>query len=252
VAPIVPVVPPSVPVLPALPAAGSPGEVPGTPVDRSKPTDRELLAVPNLTAPTPGDITVRSLNQSIAAAVLGGVLLAPATPARAQLPIPLPNTIGQQTELAELKKQVDESNKKLADIQKDLKSLTELLNGRRDKDGFPIETSPGIVSELKKLTDRLAAVESELNKVKGTTALRPGTTPTTPDPRAGKGTVRIVNEYPVQISIVVNGTSYRIAPTKTQDIEVPAGEFTYQLLESGAASTKSVIKEKETVTLRIK
>jgi hypothetical protein len=56
----------------------------------------------------------------------------------------------------------------------------------------------------------------------------------------------------VQISIVVNGTSYRVAPSKTFDVDVPAGEFSYQLLESGAASTKSVIKEKETVTLRIK
>ena len=74
----------------------------------------------------------------------------------------------------------------------------------------------------------------------------------TVDPKAGKGTVRVVNEYPVQISIVVNGTSYRVAPSKTLDIDVPAGDFTYQLLEAGAASTKSVIREKETVTLRIK
>ena len=41
-------------------------------------------------------------------------------------------------------------------------------------------------------------------------------------------------------------------PSKTLDVDVPAGNFTYQLLESGAEATKSVIKEKETVTLRIK
>ena len=36
------------------------------------------------------------------------------------------------------------------------------------------------------------------------------------------------------------------------DVEVPAGDFTYHLLQSGAAPTKSAIKDKETVTLRIK
>jgi len=173
------------------------------------------------------------------------------------LTVPLPTRIDDKTDLADLKTKVETANTRLGDIQKDLKNLTELLNGRRDKDGFPIETSPGLVAELKKLTDRLAAVESELGKMKGQTSLRPGSTGGPApgaiiDPRAAKGIIRVVNEYPVQISIVVNGTSYRVAPTKTMDVEVPAGEFTYQLLESGAASTKSVIKEKETVTLRIK
>ncbi len=150
----------------------------------------------------------------------------------------------------ELKKQVDDANRKLTDIQSDIKQLTELLNGKKDEKGFPLPSDPGLVAEMKKLTDKLSELETELNKMKTQTALRPPTA--TPDPKAGKGTVRVVNEYPVRISIVVNGTSYRVEPTKSLDIEVPAGEFTYQLLESGAASTKSVIKEKETVTLRIK
>lgn len=269
VAPVLPVAPPSpdpmIPALPGFPAVGAPGEAPGTPVERARPGEHtrskpegDSIPVPNSTVLTPGDLTVRIPNESIAAAVIGGMLLAPATPApAAQFSLPLPTKIDQATDIADLKKQADEANKKLADIQRDLKQLTELLNGRKDKDGFPIETSPGLVTELKKLTDRLARVEEDLGKMKTQTALRPGSTgSSTPsavvDPRAGKGTVRVVNEYPVQISIVVNGTSYRVAPTKSLDVDVPAGEFSYQLLESGAASTKSVIKEKETVTLRIK
>ena len=269
VAPVVPVAPPVldpvIPALPGFPAVGTPGEAPGTPVDRAKPGDHslskpegDLLPVPKPIVLTPGDPTVRILNESIAAAVVGGMLLAPASPAPAgQFSLPLPTKIDQATDIADLKKQADEANKKLADIQKDLKQLTELLNGRKDKDGFPIETSPGLVAELKELTNRLAKVEEDLSKMKGQTSLRPGSSPGTApggalDPRTGKGTVRVVNEYPVQISIVVNGTSYRVAPTRSLDVEVPVGEFSYQLLESGAASTKSVIKEKETVTLRIK
>ncbi len=62
----------------------------------------------------------------------------------------------------------------------------------------------------------------------------------------------VVNEYQREISMVINDKSYRIAPASKIEVEVPAGDFAYQLLESGAATTRSVIKDKETVTLRIK
>ena len=226
-------------------------------MDRVKPGDQSITKPErdlNLIAPTTGDPTVRILNESIAAAVVGGMLYAPASAAPpVQLTVPLPLQIQDKTDVADLKTKIEAANNKLTDIQKDLKDLTELLKGRKDKDGFPIETSPGLIAELRKFTDRLARVEEDLNKMKGQTSLRPATPNVIPaDPRTGKGTIRVVNEYPVQISIVVNGTSYRVAPTKSLDVDVAAGEFTYQLLESGAASTKSVIKEKETVTLRIK
>jgi outer membrane murein-binding lipoprotein Lpp len=274
VKPIEPIVPPPIappdltkpvaPEVPVLPAIGQPSETPAKPasIERPKPIEppllqsgREILPTPNLTAPTPGDPTVKTLNQTVAAAVLGGVLFAPAK-AAAQLPIPLPIQIDEKADIAKLKTDVEAANTKLGEIQKDLKQLAELLTGARDKEGFIIPTNPGLVTDIKNLTNRLKAVEEELSKMKGqSSSLRPGSTgaPSTPvDPRAGKGIVRIVNEYPVQISIVVNGTSYRVAPSKSLDIDVAAGEFTYQLLESGAAGTKSVIKEKETVTLRIK
>jgi hypothetical protein len=191
---------------------------------------------------------------SIAAAIVSGMLLAQPQPIVAAPPFVPPITfsrpiaVDDKTEIADLKKQVEDSNKKLDAIQAQLKQLNELLNGRRDEKGLRLESDPGVVEELKRLKDKLAKVDEELTKMKSQTALRPAAV----DPRAGKGTVRIVNEYPVQVSIVVNGTSYRVAPSKILDIDVPAGEFTYQLLESGAASTKSVIKERETVTLRIK
>jgi hypothetical protein len=257
--PVRPVLPTPPPVAPVVPTVGHPGEAPGKTVDRPRPNegplpkDRDLFPIPNPTtplhpAPTPGDTLMTTVNLTAAAAVLGGVLSAPATPVAAVPPVapvvPLPGMIAAQD-----KTELEAVNKKLDSIQAQLKQLNELLNGRRDDKGVRIESDPGVVEELKRLKDKLAKLDEEVTKMKSQTSLRP-VTPA--DPRAGKGTVRIVNEYPVQISIVVNGTSYRVAPTRTQDIEVPAGEFTYQLLEAGAAPTKSVIKEKETVTLRIK
>ena len=201
------------------------------------------------------------LKNVAALAVIGGALMTP-KPVEAAPVVPLPvslipvgqtgggNAKDDKIDLPELKKQVEEANRKLTDIQRDIKTLTELLRGKKDEKGYPVESDPGLVAQMKKLTDKLSELETELNKMKTQTSLRPPTA--TPDPKTGKGTVRVVNEYPVRVSIVVNGTSYRVDPTRSLDIEVPAGEFTYQLLESGAASTKSNIKEKETVTLRIK
>jgi hypothetical protein len=254
VLPTPPPVAPITPMVPAIPAAGSPGEAPGTVVDRSKPPENPF-PIPNTTIPlhpamTPGDSAMTRLNTA-AAAVLGGALLATSSQAGAFPPvaptIPVPGAIA-----ADGQPDLKTVNDKLDEIQKQLKTISELLNGKKDANGFPLPSDPGIVAELKTLKDRLAAIDAELNKMKTQTSLRPPSSPSTPDPRAGKGTVRVVNEYPVQISIVVNGTSYRVAPNKTMDIDVPAGEFSYQLLEAGSGSTKSVIKEKETVTLRIK
>jgi hypothetical protein len=257
--PVIPVIPPpnpivdpTKPMVPAIPAIGNPGTPTGTTVDLVKPP-----ALIDPIVPTPGE-TMFYLNRTAALAVLGGAIMAPSSPATAGPTLPgtfppvSPIRADDKTDLEALKTQVATANQKLTDIQRDLKQLTELLNGRKDERGFPIPTDPGLVATMKTLSDKLNEVDKELNKLKTQTTLRPPNPPITPDPKAGKGTIRVVNEYPVLISIVVNGTSYRVEPTKTLDIDVPAGDFTYQLLQSGAATTKSVIKEKETVTLRIK
>jgi hypothetical protein len=268
---VLPVVPPPADLAkPTIPAVGLPGGATGTPVDVAKPsaapkavTPVQPLPVPtNPAAPTPGDNTMLQLHKAAALAVIGGALLAPASPAKSAPVVPLPasfatgQTGGAQTDdkvdLPTLKKRIDDVDNKLTAIQKDIKTLTELLNGKKDEKGYPLPSDPGVVAQMKSLSDKLTTLQDELTRLKTQTSLRPPTTGGAADPKAGKGTVRIVNEYPVRISIVVNGTSYRVEPTKSLDVEVPAGEFSYQLLESGAASTKSQIKEKETVTLRIK
>ncbi len=209
-----------------------------------------------------------TFNQTAAAAVLGGVLSAPANPALAVPPFPAPVVpvapikADEKTDAAEAKRLGEDANRKLTAIQEQLKQLAEVLNGKRDEKGFPLPSDPGLVAEMRTLKDKLERLEKDVFKLETdirslkSTSLRPpapGPIPgATVDPKAGKGTVRVVNEYPVQISIVVNGTSHRVAPSKSLDIDVAAGDFTYQLLESGAASTKSVIKERETVTLRIR
>src|SRR5262249_1356030 len=147
---------------------------------------------------------------------------------------------------AELKAQLDTTNAKLDGIQRTLDRLTELLEGKRDAKGFRIESDPGAVEEIKRLKNQLADLQKQMDTMKSSTSLRPGATIT------NRGTVRVVNDYPVEISIVINGRSYRVAANTTTNVDVPVGEFTYQLLQSGASEVRSRIAEKEVVTLRVK
>jgi GNAT superfamily N-acetyltransferase len=140
------------------------------------------------------------------------------------------------------------------------KLIYKLCSHRRQKISLAVReggilvdpTAPGTVEDVKVLKDRIADLEKELKALKTQTSLKPSVG--TPPEVKPKGIVRIVNEYPVEIAMLINNNpqTYRVAPGTKLDVEVPAGEFSYQLLQSGVPATKSIIKDKETVTLRIK
>ena len=278
--------PPGVPALPGIPdmppvpvgrptGMGTGAEPPATTVERPKPpegplgtSEKYVFPVPrtpgttppvnplpvaptgtgpkfDTNATTPGDPTMfNASRQTALAAVIGGALaFAPANPAAA-LPLPLPGKVGG---MADPPKDNRTEAEKIADLLKDVKRLTEMIEGRKDEAGFPIPNT-GLKEKVQTLENKIAAMEKQLEAMKGTTALRPGGGGAV----AARGIVRVVNEYPIEVSIVVNDSSYRVVPGKTRDVEIPAGDFTYQLLQNGAAPTKSTIKDKEVVTLRIK
>ena len=203
-----------------------------------------------------------NLKSTAAAAVLGSALAFPPVKVEAA-------PSGGMTETQGTKDATKTADEKLTDIQRDLKRLTELLDGRRDETGSRLPSDPGLVQQVRDLKDKMAALEKQVNELK-TTSLRPptGGTPgaaipgiptpmpvATPAPAAAaQGTVRVVNEYPIEITMVVNGRSYRVAPNATQDIPIAVGEFSYQLLSGSTAlaPTRSTIREREVVTLRIK
>lgn len=257
----------TVPALPpiTLPGGGSGRETPGTTVDRAEPTlgasDKFVFPVPAVPNPLDSqlrDDAMHKLTATAAFAVLSGALLG-AEQATAFPIIPPPSNIpmpgalvkaDDKTDIAQLKKDLGEANKKIAALQEQVDTLTELLKGKKDDKGITLPSDPGAVAEIKQLKDKIATLQTELNSLKSqTSSLKPsvGTPETKPT-----GTVKIINEYPVEISIVVNDKSYRVAPSKVLDVEVPAGDFTYQLLTAGAQATKSVIQKGETVRLRIK
>jgi hypothetical protein len=222
---------------PAPAAIGTPivPRLPDPPAGPGKPAD-----------PTPGDTTMKPFNKTVVAAVVGTALAL--TPAKAVAR----DTNNQPVTTEDLKKQIDEANRKLAALQEDVKKLTELLDGRKDpKTGTRLEFDRGLAAEVKDLKDQLDRLERAMKS--SSTSLRPGTAPPALVPAlTNRGTVRVVNEYPTPVSIVVNSTNYRVEPNAKLDIDVPVGAFSYHLLQAGIAPVTSAIKEKEVVTLRIK
>ncbi|MDY3553396.1 hypothetical protein R5W24_002497 [Gemmata sp. JC717] len=257
---------PSSPVDPPAPTAPptSPGgrDVPATTVDRPKPpepmfgtTEKFVFPAPGATEPgasTPRDATMLNLKHAAAAAILGGAILG-AEPVRAAPAALVPAAQAEEKEkgVAELKKDLETAGDRIKKLEDQVEKLEALVLGKKDRDGKRLTNSldRGAVADVVDLKDKIDRLEKELSTLKTQTALKPAVV--TPEVKP-KGIVRVVNEYPVEITMLINDRTHRVAPSTKVDVEVPAGDFSYQLLQSGAAVTRSVIKDKETVTLRIK
>ncbi len=189
--------------------------------------------------------------------------------------------------LGDLKRQVEKLRQN-ADLEKTFRELTDdAVKGKLNKESG--KTEPGLVSKFDELDARLKRMEKALEKFdvskfeeavarlekkldaasNSTTTQKPDAVakadptpkampgPATPPATAPailgpKATIRIVNEYPVPISMMVNGSSHRIEPNASKSVEVQAGSYTYELLHAGSQATTAAIKENDSVTLRIK
>ena len=218
-------------VKPEPPAGPLPFRVPAVPASRPAdpaPEPRPAADPPAPAVPPPGD-THMTFQQTAAAALIGGALaLSQPGPAAAQD-----------------KRTVDE---KLTDIEKKLDALTTAVMGKRTSDGTVAEK--GLTDTLKSLNADLAALRTEIEAMKKSTSFR---APAAADAMAGKGTVRIENRYPVEVTVTLNGVNRRVDAGATAEYVVPAGDFTYTLLSGLDAVQKSgTVAEKQVATLRVK
>ena len=251
----------------AKPAPPANSAEPARPVSRTKPesplrpTDTGLSvnstwsgvpapgpAAPAAPPPAPGVAPMTTPTSAAVFTAALGLALAAAPSAPAQ----------DADAIASLKKTAE-------DIKADVKTMKAVVNGSESlnlKDGL-IDRVKAIDAQMQALDKKLSAIESKLDQLTTRTAasspLAGGTgTPGVPQPMAAaptgpKGTVRVINEYAVEVSLLLNGRAYRLAAGETKSIDAPAGDYVYELLQSGAQSkpVTSQIKDGETVTLRI-
>jgi hypothetical protein len=241
-------------------------------VKSKEPIPSPLVRTPP--TPTPGDTPMTlSLRRSALSALLGTGLVAGTIYADAEPP--------KKDDSAITKKDVDTTNKLLADLKKQLeeiktKDFADLQTKFADlktKELAALKTELEQVKAAKKqlleilegtdkgdgLLKKLASIESKLGdlakKVDGLDKKLESTRTALASPIAKEapksGTVKLVNLYGADVDIIVNGKGYRLAPNESKSLAIPVGSFTYQLLTGGGGETKRTIKEDEEVLLKV-
>jgi hypothetical protein len=131
----------------------------------------------------------------------------------------------------------------LEDINESLKSVQKKLEEYR--------LSANIMGEdLQSLKNKVAQLEKDVSllRSRSSTSNYQPTTPGTPG--AGAGHIRLVNTWPATVTILLNDRSFRVEPGQKIDVpDVPAGAFTYEVLEARPDNTVVQIKEKQPRTL---
>ena len=272
--------PPVQPIAPAPPDFHLPQSQPGfnvnsTPVVPSVKTAPGTLT--SLSTEHPGETAVIPSYQALKAAALG-MALAAAPVSAAETPNKIPaadatKDAAKEDVVGDLKKLVEKLRQDV-ELEKKFREVTDdTVKGKLNKESG--KTEPGLVTKFDELDARMKRLEEALKKVdvskfeeaiarleakltdmsKTTTTQKPDASPKAmPGPAlfVSKATVRIVNEYPVPISMMVNGTSHRVEPSSSKSVEIPSGTYSYELLHAGSQATTATIKENDSVTLRIK
>lgn len=269
------VAPPARPVQSADPVRSAPLTQPGfnlrpaeprltfNPGGPTAPPATELLPPPSFVPPggpavpttAPGDTPMPALptRQLVLSAVFGAALAAvPASPLAAQ-----DKDKDEKKNQPDLKTIQDDLKK----IQDDVKELQKFRKNTDDavygKEGSAALADMGLLrrlseieSQISKINQTLKQIEARLNDPSRSTTSAFG--PTLPGAALGRGYVRIVNDYPTEMSMIVNGRSYRVPPGQTTTVDVPPGSFNYELLHAGSAQKTTTVREGETMTLRIR
>ena len=279
--------PPVRPIAPGLPDYHLPPSQPGFNVN-STPVVPSVKAVPgtltSLSTEHPGETAVIPSFQALKAAALG-MALAAAPVHAAETPSKIPaadatKEAAKEDVVGDLKKLVEKLRQDV-ELEKKFRELTDdTVKGKLNKESG--KTEPGLVTkfdeldarmkrleealkkvDVSKFEETIARLETKLNDMNKTTTTQTqkpdATAKPMPGPVAGgpalfvsKATVRIVNEYPVPISMMINGTSHRVEPSSSKTVEIPSGTYSYELLNAGSQATTATIKENDSVTLRIK
>lgn len=209
--------------------------------------------VPATPTPAPGDtpMPVLPTRQLVLSAMIGAALAAaPASPVAAQDK----DERKTQPDLAAIQTTLEEIKKDVKSLQEFRKNTEDSVYGKENSTALAdqglIRRLSEIESQISKINETLRKIEASLRDPSRTTTSAFG--PMLPGAAVGRGLVRIVNDYPTEMSMIVNGRSHRVPPGQSVTVDVPPGSFTYELLHAGSNPTTTTVKEGETMTLRIR
>jgi outer membrane murein-binding lipoprotein Lpp len=132
------------------------------------------------------------------------------------------------------------------------KSVQELKDGLKTDNVREKVTT--VDSKIDQLDTDIQSIQKDLRDLKrkvdggSTTALRPQYDSSS---FRGQGRVRFINEFPEEVSVVLNGRAFRLLPGQERLVPVPPGDFTYQVLNVHRAPQLREIAADETKNIRI-
>ena len=137
-----------------------------------------------------------------------------------------------------------------------LDALTKSLQELKDsvKSDAVREKVATVESKIDLLDQDIKTIKDDVRQLKrrvdggSTTALRPQYDAAT---LRGQGRVRFINEFPEEISVIVNGRPFRLLPGAERLVPVPPGDFTYQVLNVQRTPQLREIVADETKNIRI-
>jgi hypothetical protein len=111
----------------------------------------------------------------------------------------------------------------------------------------------GALRQLLELRQQVADMRREMdalrrraNTVTSTSAYGPTGVPT-----ATTASVRLVNTYPSEQAVMVNGLSYHLAPGETRTLTIPAGSFRYEVLDAQLTPQERTVAPRGTFTITL-
>ncbi len=222
-----------------------------------------MTAAPAAMPTLPGDSPMTSPLSAARSAVLGAVLAAgPASAQDSSKSMPSATEVAKKTDetVEALKKKLGEATDKAKALELRVKLLEDELLGTTVKEtGSTVfglrQKFDDMVKKFDALQTKYAALETKVgDAAKSTSAYPPVPGTTTPGATTNpKATVRILNEYGVPITLVLNGVGHRVEPGGFKNVEVPSGTYTYELLNGAAGAAESKpISAGDSVNLRIR
>src|SRR4029079_12906844 len=109
------------------------------------------------------------------------------------------------------------------------KQVAEVVLGRNE--GLRPDDA-GLQKRLDTLAESIGKMDERVTTIGDRFAPMPrvaGSSPLSAGPAVPRGTVRLVNNYFTDVSVVVNGVAQVLAPGQAADVAVAPGEFRYAL-----------------------
>jgi hypothetical protein len=185
--------------------------------------------------------------------VLGFQTLLAATittaPALGQAVDPPPGGGAKSTDQLRTDKKFD-AQQEIKDLRDALSALKTTVEGLETKENATLREQAlradfrALKDEIEKLRKSVDALQARLSSTQTSAQYGPAA--------LGNGRVQLVNEYPEQITIVVNDRSYRLLPGESRVTDaIPAGAFSYQILSVQAQPQNRTLAANETYTIRV-